>query len=60
VADTSALAKGLSPVSGANGQEVYRRNFSVALLFGLTELKAQLCWIENGTERRSEAAIICD
>ena len=30
----------------------YEVHHEVALLFGLTELKAQLVWMENGVERR--------
>ncbi|CCM01024.1 uncharacterized protein FIBRA_03072 [Fibroporia radiculosa] len=38
----------------------YHQVFKVVLLFGLTELKAQLSWTENGEEKRSSAMIIYD
>jgi hypothetical protein len=60
VADLSELAKGLSPTKGADGGEYYRVDFNILLLFGLTELKAVLLWTENGVEKRSAAAIVCD
>lgn len=31
----------------------YEVHYEVALLFGLTELKAQLVWMEDGVEKRS-------
>ena len=47
--------------SQADGSEVYYSiKYSVVLLFGLTELKAQLSWSEMGTEKRSEATIVYD
>ncbi|KZP18863.1 hypothetical protein FIBSPDRAFT_744893, partial [Athelia psychrophila] len=45
-ADTSKLSQTLKPRNGPLGQ-YYRLDYSVVLLFGLTELKAQICWIEN-------------
>ena len=30
----------------------YYQEFDVVLSFGLTELKAQLSWVENGVEKR--------
>lgn len=35
-------------------------DYEVALLFGLTELKAQLIWKEKGVEKRSNAKIVYD
>jgi len=38
----------------------YAVNFDVILLFGMTELKAQVAWKENGIEKRSAAKIVYD
>jgi len=46
-ADTSQMAKGLKASSGPGGNQYYHQNFSVVLLFGLTELKAQISWMED-------------
>ncbi|KAF9559594.1 hypothetical protein CPC08DRAFT_736124 [Agrocybe pediades] len=37
---------------GSSGQIYYERKIEVVLLFGLTELKAQIAWKENGVEKR--------
>jgi len=42
----------LFPSRGENGAIVYRIDYDVVLLFGLTELAAQLSWKENGVEKR--------
>jgi hypothetical protein len=60
VADLSELSKALQPIKGPDGGEYYRVDFSIQLLFGMTELKAQLLWMENGVEKKSPAAIVCD
>jgi len=44
-ADISHLPK--TPKINPSGGTYYRIDYSVILLFGLTELKAQLCWNEN-------------
>jgi len=44
-ADISHLPK--TPKKNPSGGTYYRIDYSVILLFGLTELKAQLCWNEN-------------
>jgi hypothetical protein len=41
------MAKGLKASSGPGGNQYYHQNFSVVLLFGLTELKAQISWMED-------------
>ncbi|KAK7472084.1 hypothetical protein VKT23_000203 [Stygiomarasmius scandens] len=38
----------------------YTVNFKIILLLGLTELKAQISWMENGQERRSPATVVFD
>lgn len=47
VADTSKVAKTLPAKRGVNGARYYRQDFKVILLFGLTELKAQISWVED-------------
>lgn len=47
-ADLSELKKSIPPrTSRKNGERYYHYQFDIVLLFGLTELKAQLAWIEN-------------
>jgi len=38
------LLKNLQPNHSATGKKYYMLEFEVILSFGLTELKAQLCW----------------
>lgn len=56
-ADTSKAADALSPQTAPSGDEFYRIDYDVVLLFGLTELKAHICWMENGVEMRTPASI---
>jgi len=44
------------------GKMGYRREYDVILLVGLTELKAQVCWVDSTTrtERRSAAVVVYD
>ena len=51
-ADTSQVPKMLSPRCGFAGPQFYRQQFNVVLMFGLTELQAQISWMENGAEKR--------
>jgi hypothetical protein len=47
-ADVSRLAMSLSPRSRpSDGRQYYVLHFDVVLAFGLTELTAQICWIDN-------------
>ncbi|KZP02189.1 hypothetical protein FIBSPDRAFT_771053, partial [Athelia psychrophila] len=46
-ADTHEVANAAWPLVGLNGRVYYQMEYSIVLLFGLTELKAQICWIEN-------------
>jgi len=45
---------------GKSGKLCYFRNYDIVLLVGLTELKAQIRWIDSGTgeERSSDAVIV--
>ena len=46
-ADTTKLAKSLSPKRSGDGSVYYALEIKVILLFGLTELGAQVSWMEN-------------
>ena len=43
----SQIAKVLQPQRGEGGAIYYEHNFDIVLLFGLTELKAQISWTED-------------
>ncbi|KAJ4469075.1 hypothetical protein C8J55DRAFT_460555 [Lentinula edodes] len=57
-ADTSKISATLVPRRNPTGYEYFQLNFDVVLLFGLTELKAQIAWQENGVEKRGPAQIV--
>jgi len=59
-ADVSEAVNAIQPSRGVHGGIFYEMEFSIVLLFGLTELKAQICWQENGIEKRSPAKIVYD
>ncbi|KAL0057726.1 hypothetical protein AAF712_008969 [Marasmius tenuissimus] len=42
------------------GQRYYRIDYEVILLFGLTELKAQIAWKVGGQEKRGPATVVYD
>lgn len=47
VANTSKLVHSLQPQVAANGSVYYCLECDVVLLFGLTELKAQISWMHE-------------
>ncbi|KAF8160149.1 hypothetical protein K438DRAFT_1921672 [Mycena galopus ATCC 62051] len=49
-ADTSKIAEALNPQQGQSGT-YYRLGIEMILSFGLTELKAQIAWVENFARR---------
>ncbi|KAG9312597.1 hypothetical protein JVU11DRAFT_6994 [Chiua virens] len=58
-ADTSKLAQSMQPHHLPDGGGTYYSiMFYVVLLFGLTELKAQISWYDNGMEIRSPASVV--
>ncbi|KAL0573588.1 hypothetical protein V5O48_008365 [Marasmius crinis-equi] len=59
-ADTQQIASALPAMMSSEGTQYFELKFDVVLLFGLTELKAQLSWRENGIEKRCPAEIIYD
>ncbi|PPQ96389.1 hypothetical protein CVT26_004991 [Gymnopilus dilepis] len=46
--------------SGRGSNSYYEIHFDIILSLGLTELKAQVAWKENGVERRSPAEVVYD
>ncbi|PFH47026.1 hypothetical protein AMATHDRAFT_153146 [Amanita thiersii Skay4041] len=46
-ADVSNLIRSLKPIVSAHGKTYYLLNFSIVLLFGLTELDAEVAWTED-------------
>lgn len=54
-ADTSKVASTISPRRGYAGLQFYRQQFSIILMFGLTELQAQLSWKEDVSTSRDLA-----
>jgi len=59
-ANTFQMAQGLTPRRSQSGTFYYNMDFKIVLLFGLTELKAQISWIENGKEKRGPAEVVYD
>ncbi|TFK80413.1 hypothetical protein K466DRAFT_532982 [Polyporus arcularius HHB13444] len=56
-ADTSKVAR--TPRAGSQGN-YYVQAFNVVLQCGLTEMKAQISWTEDGQEKRGPATIVYD
>ncbi|KAF8655074.1 hypothetical protein AX16_003239 [Volvariella volvacea WC 439] len=52
-ANTAHLSKRNKQKNG-----IYRIEFDIIVSFGLTEIKAQLSWVENGKEKRTPAAVV--
>ncbi|KAG2353445.1 hypothetical protein BDR07DRAFT_1367118 [Suillus spraguei] len=58
-ADLDELSRTLRPKKSATGQSYYYQiDFDIIILFGHTELKAQISWEDKGVERRSPASIV--
>ncbi|KAJ6493407.1 hypothetical protein C8R45DRAFT_186846 [Mycena sanguinolenta] len=57
-ADTSRLTKYPTYQRGSPSSKFYELKFDIILSFGLTELKAQISWIEDGIEKRGPAQIL--
>lgn len=47
VANTSKFIRSLQPELGPDGNLYYEFHYEVILLFGLTELKAQISWVHE-------------
>ena len=50
-ASTSRVGRTLSPRLGFAGMQYFRQHFSIVLMFGLTELEAQISWKEDVSRR---------
>ncbi|KAH7100092.1 hypothetical protein BKA62DRAFT_831207 [Auriculariales sp. MPI-PUGE-AT-0066] len=59
-ADMSALRGSMTLLTGTTGEKYYRVAFSARLYFGQTALSAELCWKENGVEKRTGMQVIPD
>ncbi|KAF8632437.1 hypothetical protein AX15_001880 [Amanita polypyramis BW_CC] len=62
-ADTTRLSELLEPQYPSTGKRkskrvFYELKYDIILSFGLTELKAQIAWIENGQEKRGRARVV--
>ncbi|SJL14083.1 uncharacterized protein ARMOST_17538 [Armillaria ostoyae] len=57
-ANTSTAAKALKPLRTEDGGLYFRLDLDIIIFFGRTELKAQLCWKEDGVEKRGPAQIL--
>ncbi|KAJ3512364.1 hypothetical protein NLJ89_g3559 [Agrocybe chaxingu] len=57
VADRPQMARKIKTNSDQN--KIYSEvSFEIVILFGKTELEAQIAWLENGVEKRSPAKIV--
>ncbi|TFK71047.1 hypothetical protein BDN72DRAFT_877355 [Pluteus cervinus] len=52
-ADVTSFASKLPRQKGTGGKEYYAINLDIIILFGLTELVAQIAWKEKGIEKRT-------
>uniref|UniRef100_A0A0W0G793 Uncharacterized protein n=1 Tax=Moniliophthora roreri TaxID=221103 RepID=A0A0W0G793_MONRR len=59
-ADTSTAEGFIQEKYTLDRGRYYEARYEVVLLFGLTELKAQICWTENGQEKRGPATVVYD
>ncbi|KAK0434130.1 hypothetical protein EV421DRAFT_1356533 [Armillaria borealis] len=59
-ANTSEAAEVLRAFPRKGGGIYYRFNYDIVIFVGRTELKAQICWKENGVEKRGPAQIVYD
>ncbi|KAK0222693.1 hypothetical protein EDD85DRAFT_959951 [Armillaria nabsnona] len=59
-ADTREAAKGLKLQRRPDGKSYFQLGYDIILLFGKTELKAQICWKEDGIEKRGPARVVYD
>jgi len=59
-ADITKLKGSIRPQTNHRGTKFFVTKFDVILLFGLTELKAQIAWTQSGVEKRGPAYIVYD
>ncbi|KAK0434116.1 hypothetical protein EV421DRAFT_1909621 [Armillaria borealis] len=58
--DTHEAAKGLKLQRRPDGKGFFKLDYDIILLFGKTELKAQICWKEDGVEKCGPARVVYD
>ncbi|KAK0209591.1 hypothetical protein IW262DRAFT_1468853 [Armillaria fumosa] len=58
--DTQEVVKALVLWQRLDGKSYYTFSFDIIIIFGRMEMKAQICWKENGIEKRGPARIIYD
>jgi hypothetical protein len=52
-ADITKLKSSIRPQTNHRGSKFFTMEYDIVLLFGLTELKAQIAWIQNVSRRFS-------
>ncbi|TFK36651.1 hypothetical protein BDQ12DRAFT_236216 [Crucibulum laeve] len=57
-ADLSPLSGSAEPKTNRNGKTYWTIVFSVEIHFGLTEFKARIKWVDNGTTKYGPASIV--
>ncbi|KAH7100087.1 hypothetical protein BKA62DRAFT_707558 [Auriculariales sp. MPI-PUGE-AT-0066] len=59
-ADMSALRGSMTLSTSTTGEKYYQIPFSVKVYFGQTALSAELCWKENGIEKKTVLQVLPD
>ncbi|TFK63659.1 hypothetical protein BDN72DRAFT_963759 [Pluteus cervinus] len=59
-ADLSAMVESHKSIKGPENVPYYVLEYDIVILFGLTELAAQVAWEENGREKRGPVRIVYD
>jgi len=58
--DGSLIPKTVVPKQSVNDAPCYRQEFCLVLSFGIGESKAQISWMENGSEHRTPITLVLD
>ena len=58
-ADMTKLKSSTKPQTNNHGVRYYTLTYDIILLFGLTELKAQIAWMENVGDRFLWSIVMC-
>ncbi|KZP05973.1 hypothetical protein FIBSPDRAFT_903144 [Athelia psychrophila] len=58
--DTAEMTNASQALYGPEGVIFYQLDLSVVLQFGINELKAKLCWNEDGEEKQIPARVVYD
>ncbi|PFH47736.1 hypothetical protein AMATHDRAFT_6473 [Amanita thiersii Skay4041] len=59
-ADLTNIARSAKSAVSQHGKKYYWVGYEIALLFGLTELRAEIVWKEDGIEKRGPAIVAYD